>query len=551
MQGLRLKLMLVAAALFAAPSAMGQNAPAAASAPGLALGRPVMGDLTPSDAQRHSGKYEDSFTIEGRRGDRVQLDLASTDFDAYLVVTGPGAFTIANDDAAGGGDSTDSRLVLQLPADGAYRVAVTSFRPGETGAYRLAAATPAANMAVTAPLAAQPIAIGATVAGTLANGDGRAADGSFTDHYRFVGRRGQRVTVSLSSTDFDTYLFLARPDGSQDSNDDTRAEGHVLTDSRMDTVLAEDGDYLITVSSYRPDATGKYRLSLATSAGDPRQVRVQGGARVVALLVGVSDYGGRTSNLPNTDADAQELYNSLRSAGLLHPASRVLTNADATSKNVAQAFAQAAAAAGPNDIFLFFFSGHGDQVDVPVSAAELDGRAETIELYDTAMTDAQIAPLFARVHARLSVVALDACFAGGFRNLIDRPNVMGLFSSEEDLTSLVASRFKAGGFLSYFLRAGLSGEADDDGDRIVTAGELSTYVRRRFRREGDIPATTREDDRNYQNLLIERGGVNVEDVVVRLASANPNVAPLVQRQAPVQVQPLPVGDAKQVKRPKP
>jgi hypothetical protein len=549
MRKLRLKLVLAAAALLAAPSAMSQNVPAAAR--GLAVGQPVAGELTPNDGQRHSGKYEDAYALAGHRGDRVQIDLRSADFDAYLVVTGPGGFTIANDDAAGGGESTDSRLILQLPADGAYRVAVTSFRPGETGAYQLAAAAPAANAAITAPVAASPIAVGATITGTLATGDGRAADGSFTDHYRFAGHRGQRVTLSLSSTDFDTYLFLARPDGSQDSNDDTRANGHTSTDSRMDTVLAEDGDYLITVSSYRPDASGKYRLSLAPSAGDPRQVGVQGGARVVALLVGVSDYGGRTSNLPNTDEDARQLYNSLRSAGLLHPASRVLTNAEATGKNVAQAFAQAAAAAGPNDVFLFFFSGHGDQVDVPVSAAELDGRAETIELYDGAMTDAQLAPLFARVHARLSVVALDACFAGGFRNLVDRPGVMGLFSSEEDLTSLVASRFEAGGFLSYFLRAGLSGEADDDGDRIVTAGELSTYVRRRFRREGDIPATTREDDRNYQNIVIERGGVNIEDVVVRLASATVPAAPPMQRQAPVQVQPLPVSDAKLVKRRKP
>src|SRR6185503_17017211 len=105
------------------------------------------------------------------------------------------------------------------------------------------------------------------------------------------------------------------------------------------------------------------------------------------------------------------------------------------------------------------------------------GRAETIELFDAAMTDAELQPLFDRVHPRLAMVALDSCFSGGFRNLIDRPNVMGMFSSEEDLTSLVASQFKAGGYLSYFLRAGLSGEADSDGDRIVTSGELSTYVR--------------------------------------------------------------------------
>ncbi|HEV2865701.1 MAG TPA: hypothetical protein VGX37_04245, partial [Allosphingosinicella sp.] len=178
-------------------------------------------------------------------------------------------------------------------------------------------------------------------------------------------------------------------------------------------------------------------------------------------------------------------------------------------------------------------SGHGDQIDVRPSAQELDGRSETIELYDAAMTDAELAPLFHQVRSRLSMVVIDACFAGGFRNLVDRPNVMGLFSSEEDLTSLVASRFKAGGFLSYFLRAGLTGDADDDGDRIVTTGELATYVRRRFRREGDIPATTREDDRNFQNLLVERGGLHVDDVVVRLNGGEQVAALAPQRLAPV------------------
>jgi hypothetical protein len=335
----------------------------------------------------------------------------------------------------------------------------------------------------------------------------------------------------------DMVLRLARPDGTEDVSDDTRLpNGQTSTNSRLDTVLAEDGDYVITATSYHANETGDYRLTLAPSPGHPRQIGVPGGARVIALLVGVSDYGGRTSDLPNTDDDARQLYNSLRSAGLLHPASVLLTNADATTKNVRDAFARAAAAAGPNDTFLFFFSGHGDQVDVPVSAAELDGRAETIELRDAAMRDSELAPLFASVHGRLSIVALDSCFSGGFRNLISRPNVMGLFSSEEDLTSLVASQFKAGGFLAYFLREGLTGAADDDGDHIVTAGELSTYVRRRFRREGDIPATTREDENNYQNILVERGGVQIEDVIVRLAGGSQLAAAPPPRPRPAALQ---------------
>jgi hypothetical protein len=531
----RIVIMIFAAAAFiAAPSANAQVAPAP-----IALGQSISGELSSNDAQRRSGKYEDVYLIDGRRGQRVQLDLSSDAFDSYLVVTGPEGFNLANDDR-GDGDTTDSRLVLQLPADGSYRVSVTSFRSGETGAYRLQASVPAANVAITAPVAASPIRIGETVNGRLAQGDGRRGDGSFEDRYRFHAVRGQRVTISLSADKMDTVLRLARPDGTEDESDDTRLPGgRTSTDSRLDTVLAEDGDYVITATSYHANETGDYHLTLAPSPGHPRQIGVPGGARVIALLVGVSDYGGRTSDLPNTDDDARQLYNSLRTAGLLHPASVLLTNEEATTKNVREAFARAAAAAGPNDTFLFFFSGHGDQVDVPVSRAELDGRSETIELRDAAMTDAELAPLFGSVHGRLSIVALDSCFSGGFRNLIDRPNVMGLFSSEEDLTSLVASQFKAGGYLAYFLREGLTGAADDDGDHIVTAGELSTYVRRRFRHEGDIPATTREDENGYQNILVERGGLQVEDVVVRLAGGvQVPAAPPPRRAVQLQAQPV-------------
>lgn len=511
----KLALRFVAVAMMLVPVAVnGQDAPAPRT---ISVGQSIAGELNSNDAQRRSGKFEDVYLIQGHRGERVQIDLASAAFDSYLVVTGPEGFSLSNDDQAGA-DTLNSRIVMQLPADGTYRVSATTYRPGATGAYQLQVSVPAANVAITAPVSAQPIAIGATVDGRLAQGDGREASGAFADRYRFHAQRGQRVTISLTSDKMDTVLRLTRPDGTEDENDDTRLpNGQTSTNSRIDTVLAEDGDYVIIATSFRPTDSGDYRLTLAPSPGHPRQIGVPGGARVIAILVGVANYGDRISALPNTDDDAQQLYNTLRGAGLLHPASVVLTNAQATTKNVRDAFARAAAAAGPNDTFMFFFSGHGDQVDVPVSAAELDGRSETIELYDAAMRNSELAPLFASVHARLSVVALDSCFSGGFRNLISRPNVMGLFSSEEDLTSLVASEFKAGGFLAYFLREGLSGQADDDGDHIVTAGELATYIRRRFRREGDVPATTREDENNYQNILIERGGVQIEDVVVRLA----------------------------------
>ncbi len=535
MKRLKTALLVAAASLLPAPAAMGQSTPATQGT--LAVGQSIAGEISANDSQRRSGKYEDVYLIQGRRGQRVDLQLQSDDFDAYLVVTGPNGFNLSNDDGPNQGEALHSRLVMELPADGTYRVAATTFRAGETGRYRLSAAAASGNLAVTMPERAEPIRLGATINGSLQDGDGRLASGEFTDSYRFTARRGERVRIEMSSDKLDTYLMLRRPDGSQDANDDTEEGGQSSTNSRIDTVLAEDGEYVISATTYRPGESGAYRLTLAPSPGIPRQANVPGGRRIVAVLVGVSDYGGRTSNLPNTDADAQQLYQSLNQSGLLHPASVVLTNEQATTKAVADAFARASAAAGPNDLFMFFFSGHGDQQDVARNAAELDGRAETIELFDAAMTDAQLAPLFASVRSRVALVALDSCYSGGFRSLVNRPNVMGLFSSEEDLTSLVASRFKAGGFLSYFLREGLAGDADDDGDRIVTTGELSTYVRRRFRREGDIPATTREADRNYQNILVERGGLHVDDVVVRLGGAAPQLA---AASGPVRMRPAPV-----------
>lgn len=482
--------------------------------PVLSPGQSVGGELTPLDNQRRSGKYEDVYTIQGRRGQRVEITLTSDDFDPYLLVNGPGGYSMSNDD--GEGLNLGSRLTLELPADGAYRVSATSFASGSMGAYTIQARAASANAQIDEAPTSSPIQIGASVQGDLDRRDQAVGD-KFQELYRLTAQRGERVRINLSSSDFDTVVTLRMPDGTMLSNDDHGEE--TGTNSRLETVLAEGGDYLIGVTSFGEGETGRYRLSLERQAGDPRHANLRGGARVLAVAVGVSDYE-RMSDLDNTDADATELLGSLRQAGILHPASVVLTNAEATKDRVTAALRRAAQQAGPDDVVMFFYSGHGDQVDVTRSRQELDGRAETIELYDEAMRDTELEQLLNGINARMIIAAIDACFSGGFRNVVNRPNVLGLFSSEEDLTSLVASRLEAGGYLSYYLRTALSGEADNDGDRVITSGELTTFLRRRFRLEGDIPAATREDEANYQYLVVERGGIHIDDGVVRLGGGN-------------------------------
>lgn len=382
------------------------------------------------------------------------------------------------------------------------------------------------------------IAPGQTLQGRLQRGDQQLDTGEYSDVYRLQGRAGQRLTVRMTGEGVDPYVLVRGNGLEQDNDDDPSRPG--TRDSRLEVTLPRDGEYLVVATSYQPGEEGGYALTVepggrAESArrderelppelengyqaeGEPappsRGAPPRAGARrVFAVLVGVSDYAGTANNLPYTDEDAEKLGDDLRRAGVLADQSVVLTNGQATVANVRAAFQRVAAQAGPDDLFLFFFSGHGVQQDVRVSASEPDGRQEDIVLRDGHISDEELARMFGAVRAGTSIVALDSCFSGGFaRNVISRPGVMGLFSSEEDLTSLVASRFRAGGYLSYFLRTGLTGAADGDEDGQITAGELSTYLRREFRDNvRDVEATTTDGQSNYQNLVVDRGGVQVD-----------------------------------------
>jgi len=509
----------------------GNNASAASQAsdsgdsPAITVGETRDGRLGQGARQLDSGEYVNTFTLRGRRGQKLDLGLSSQDFDPFVQINGPEEFSAFNDDAEGGGH--DSRLVVTLPTDGVYTIAATSYAAAESGRYRLTVRDGAGYEAPRPEFARTDggqqtggrIDIGDAVSGVLQSGDSTLTTGEYVDSYTFQGERGSRLAVELTSSAFDAYTLLTTPSGEQIENDD----GEDGTNSRLDTVLTESGEYRVSVTSFSPGETGSYRFSVTPSQGTSRQAAVQGGARVFAVMVGVSDYGDESANLAYTDQDALKLAESLRREGVLNPSSVTLTNADATVAGVRNAFQRVAAQAGPDDMFLFFFSGHGSQTNgdaAGVNASEPDGRTEAIVLRDGEITDVEMARMFGSLHTRLSLLVLDSCFSGGFaRNVVDRPGVMGLFSSEEDLTSAVANKFEAGGYLAHFLRTGLSGEADGDGDQMVTAGELATYLRREFVTEAQgVEARTAEGQRNYQNLVIDRGGVQIDDVVLRLAS---------------------------------
>ncbi|MEQ1618053.1 MAG: caspase family protein [Terricaulis sp.] len=490
---------------------------AIASSGAVRIGQSLSGALQNGDGLADAGQLRDVYTLNGRRGQQIEVALQSDAFDPYVAIFGPDDFNDFNDDDAENG-TLNSRLLVTLPADGAYTILATSYAAGQQGAYNLSIAeSDAIAPGQGSASGADVLRPGRTANGSLAQGDETLRSGEFTDTYRFSGEAGQRVRIDMSSSAFDSYVILVSPSGAQEDNDD--GPGGV-GDSVLETELAESGEYAIIATSYAAAQTGDYTLRVSAGASSPvaSAGRPSGAnGRVFAVMVGISDYQGFANNLSYTDEDAVKMAEALRRAGVLAEQSVVLTNAQATRAGVQAAFQRVAAQAGPNDTFLFFYSGHGTQTPAATGGTEPDGRDESIVMVDGLISDDDMAQMFRQVRAGTSIIALDSCFSGGFaRDVVAVPGVMGLFSSEEDLTSAVADKFQAGGYLSLFLRNALAGEADANHDRALTAGELSVYLRREFAQNAqDVDSSTMEGARNYQFLVVDRGGVGVDDLVLR------------------------------------
>ncbi len=499
----------------------GANATQASQGQVLSFGEPARGRLQEGDGQLRSGEFSDAFRFLGQAGQRVAIEMRSSEIDAYIIMRSPEGTQTDNDDFEGLG--TNSRIELTLTETGEYNVYATTFRPGETGSYEIVVTDLSARPQATAPPAAASsgnVANNQAVNGSLTGSDPTMTEGQHYDVYTFTGRRGQNVSIDLTSSTFDTFLMLIFPSGEGVEDDDGIAGS---TNSRISGALPEDGEYTVVATSYSAGATGAYSLRMNLGAGGAQasqppassSASAQGG-RVFLLSVGISDYAGFASNLSYTADDARYLYTALQSSGSLAQGSAVLTDRQATVANVRAAFQRIASQAGPNDLFFFFYSGHGSQ-DTAQGGGELDGRDEFLVMVDGLISDDEMARMFSGVRARLSVIALDACFSGGFaRDVIQNPRIMGLFSSDEDLTSAVAGKFQAGGYLSHFLRTAFEGEADENRDRSITAGELHSYLWRRFAAEQNIGAQSMDGERNYQRLVVDRGGVKIDDVVIAL-----------------------------------
>ncbi len=229
----------------------------------LAAGQTVEGELRDGDpvGRTRRAPYH-VWLLDGRRAQRVVLDMISPDFDTYLVVRDPDGFLVGQDDDSG--DEANARVRLVLPRDGRYRVIATAFSEDGRGHYTLSAST---WQTPAAPAAGQvtALAIGQAADGVLEPGDEVAADGGFQDRWTVEARAGQRFRVEMRSQDFDAYLIVLGPNGAEIASDDDGLGGR---DATVAFRAAAAGRHTVVATSYQDNPTaGVYRIELVEESG--------------------------------------------------------------------------------------------------------------------------------------------------------------------------------------------------------------------------------------------------------------------------------------------
>jgi hypothetical protein len=94
------------------------------------------------------------------------------------------------------------------------------------------------------------------------------SDSSLYDEYTFEGTQGQKVVITVESTEFDTYLALLNSQGEiLGENDDVTQQN---SNSELTVTLSASGRYRVIVNAYDPPpkGRGKYTLTIREVTGN-------------------------------------------------------------------------------------------------------------------------------------------------------------------------------------------------------------------------------------------------------------------------------------------
>jgi hypothetical protein len=213
-------------------------------------------------------------------------------------------------------------------------------------------------------------------------------------------------------------------------------------------------------------------------------------SEIWAVAVGIAAYDNPTvPTLKYPDNDAFSIYSFWKSplgGSLDDEHSEVLVDDGATKAQIMHAMRNSFYKAKERDLAIFFFSGHG----LKGSFLPSDYDGDDIRLYHN-----EVGKILAECRAKHKLVIADACHSGSYiagKGVNAKPNrgftqtfydeldkseegIAYLLSSQADEESLEVSTLRNSVF-TYFVVRGLKGEANANGDSIISIQELFDYV---------------------------------------------------------------------------
>ena len=233
------------------------------------------------------------------------------------------------------------------------------------------------------------------------------------------------------------------------------------------------------------------KLFAEDNSGDAGPINVDQDkeVKIWAVVVGAARYK-HMPVLRYTDDDAYQIYAFMKSpegGALPDNQVRLLIDEDATRANIINAMRNVFLRADENDVVMFYFSGHGLKGSfLPI---DYDG-------YNNMLLHTEIKDLLKASKAKHKLVLADACHSGSILASRTPINVALqryyeafeastggtalLMSSKGEEYSLEDGGLRSGIF-SHFLVRGLKGEADSNGNKIISIQELFDYVHKNVR----------------------------------------------------------------------
>lgn len=230
--------------------------------------------------------------------------------------------------------------------------------------------------------------------------------------------------------------------------------------------------------------------------------KVSAKARLFILAVGINAYKNPRYTLKYGRPDAEAFVQAVESHGARvfgKISKQTIYDARATRGAIEAAFRRIISEALPDDVFVFYYAGHGVMSKgggtrkpefylAPTDVTKLYGDDEM--LAERGISARMLKDLSARVRAQKQLIVLDSCNSGGVLEAFEKPGTQeakGCNARETGITVLAAAgpsqpatefRELGHGVFTYALLKGLSGEADDgtSPDGKITVKKLVSYI---------------------------------------------------------------------------